>query len=399
MAAHSPFSAHAVPTDLVPVTPQERVPLIDVLRGVCLFGVLWSNLNDWYMASDPVTSLDHALHWTQEWLVESRFYSMLGFLFGIGFAIQLTRAAQRGQDVATLFLRRMTILLVFGVVHGMLIWQGDILHTYALLGLALVLFRRLFPRKLLIAAASVWLLLPFLFTRIVAELHWNWPPFPFEHAIWVYTHGTWPQTVAQGTKQFLYMFWRWSLFTFPSFLALFILGLWALKVDLINRLIHRRTFVLWSLFGALICWAAAQSLLMKINPPRSSILFCLDDATTWANSAVYALIFALLTSFPVIAKRLQPLAALGRMTLTTYLVQSLVCTTLFYHWGFGLMGKTNYTGMLAGFVFTADCLQLVVVEALSLWLDGMVVAIARLRQEIAEPFLAAIVLGVKTACC
>jgi uncharacterized protein len=322
------------------------VPLIDVLRGVCLFGVLWSNLNDWYIASDPVTSLDHALRWTQDWLIESRFYSMLGFLFGIGFGIQLTRAAQRGQDVAKLFLRRMTILLVFGVVHGLLIWQGDILHTYALLGFALVLFRRLSPRKLLIAAASVWLLLSFLLTRIVAALHWSWPQFPFEHAIWVYTHGTWAQIVTQGAKQFLYMFWRWSLFTFPSFLALFILGLWAVRVSLINRLTRRRALTLCSLLAALICWAAAQYLVLKTNPSWNWIRFCLDDATTWANSAVYALIFTLLMSFPLIAKRLQPLAALGRMTLTTYLVQSLICTTLFYHWGLGLMGKTNYTGML-----------------------------------------------------
>jgi len=313
---------------------------------MCLFGVLWSNLNDWYMTSDPVTPLDHALRWTQDWLLESRFYSMLGFLFGIGFAIQLTRAADRGRDVAALFLRRMTILLVLGVVHGLLIWFGDILHTYALLGIALVLFRRLSPRKPVIAAATVWLLLPFLFTHIATALHWSWPSFSYEHATWVYSHGTWPQTVTEGAKQFLFMFWRWSLFTDPSFLALFILGLWALKVDLITRLTRRRAFVLYGLSGALVCWAAAQYLVLKINPSRSSILFFLDDAATWANSAVYALAFALLMSFPVVAKRLQPLAALGRMTLTTYLVQSLVCITLFYHWGFGLMGKANYTGML-----------------------------------------------------
>src|SRR5215471_5328156 len=179
MSAISHISAPTA-AELDPVGPQERVQLFDVLRGFCLFGVLWSNLNDLYMVNAPASYLDHALQWTQDWLLESRFYSMLGFLFGIGFAIQLTRAAQRGQDVATLFLRRMTILLVFGAVHGMLIWQGDILHTYALLGFALVLFRRLSPLKLLIAAASVWLLLPFLFTRIVAALYWNWPPFPFE---------------------------------------------------------------------------------------------------------------------------------------------------------------------------------------------------------------------------
>jgi uncharacterized protein len=351
MTADSPASVSALPAELVPVAPQERVLLLDVLRGMCLLGVLWSNLNDWYMANDPVTPLDHTLRWTQDWLLESRFYSMLGFLFGIGFAIQLTRAAQRGQGVATLFLRRMSILLVFGVVHGMLIWQGDILHAYALLGFALVLFGRFSTRKLLIAALTVWLALPFLFTRIVGVFHWTWPSFSFEHAIWIYSHGTWRQIVTQGAKQFLFMTWRWSLFTYPSFLALFILGLWAWRVDLIGRLTRRRASILSSLLGALICWAAAQYLTLKIRPARSSIFVFLDDATTWANSAVYALTFALLMSFPAVAKRLQPLAALGRMTLTTYLVQSLVCTTLFYHWGFGLMVKTNYTGMLLVTVF------------------------------------------------
>jgi uncharacterized protein len=107
--------------ELSPVAPRERVLLFDVLRGFCLLGVLWSNLNDWYVAIAPVTPLDHALSWTQSWLLESRFYSILGFLFGIGFAIQLTRAAQRGQEVRSLFYRRMSVLLVFGFLHGMLI--------------------------------------------------------------------------------------------------------------------------------------------------------------------------------------------------------------------------------------------------------------------------------------
>src|SRR5215470_5279697 len=256
--------------ELAPIATHERIELLDVLRGFCLFGVLWSNLNDWYTVAAPVTSIDHAIQWTQTWLVESRFYSLLGFLFGIGFAIQLTRAAQRGQDGATLFLRRMAILLVFGVVHGMLIWQGDILHAYALLGFVLVLFRRFSARNLLIAAASLWLLLPFLFNRSVSAFHWTWPSFSFEHAISVYSHGTWPQIVAQGAKQFLFMTFRWSLFTYPGFLALFLLGLCAVRMDLINRLTRR--FILWSLSGALICWAVTQYLTLKINPAGTSVL-------------------------------------------------------------------------------------------------------------------------------
>ena len=141
---------------------QERVQLYDVLRGFCLFGVLWSNLNDWFITLEPVTPLDRGLSWIQNWLIEERFYSMLGLLFGIGFAIQLTRAAQRGQDVRNLFLRRMAVLLGIGLVHAILIWHGDILTAYALVGFALVPFRRWSPQRLLIAVPVMLLVVPYL---------------------------------------------------------------------------------------------------------------------------------------------------------------------------------------------------------------------------------------------
>ena len=60
-------------------------------------------------------------------MVDSRFYSLLGFLFGIGFAIQLDRAGERTPDARNIFLRRMLVLLGFGLVHGLFIWSGDIL--------------------------------------------------------------------------------------------------------------------------------------------------------------------------------------------------------------------------------------------------------------------------------
>ena len=66
---------------LAPVRPDERIHALDLLRGWAMFGVLWSNLNDWYGTRDPVTKLDGALAWTQEWLVEERFFTLLCFLF------------------------------------------------------------------------------------------------------------------------------------------------------------------------------------------------------------------------------------------------------------------------------------------------------------------------------
>jgi len=92
--------------------------------------------------------------------------------------------------------------------------------------------------------------------------------------------------------------------------------------------------------------------------PRDILLRFAVALETWANSATYALLFAIALSFPAAARRLQPLAALGRMTLTTYLVQSLVCTTLFYHWGFGLFDKVSYSGMLS-ITVVLFCVQVV----------------------------------------
>src|SRR3954453_5763767 len=128
---------------MVPVRAGERIFLLDVLRGFAMFGVLWSNLNESYSPATPDSNLQYGLEFAQIWIVEGRFYALLGLLFGIGFATQLVRAEARGADTRGLFLRKMAILLGLAMVHGMLIWQGDVLTEYALTGATLVLFRKL----------------------------------------------------------------------------------------------------------------------------------------------------------------------------------------------------------------------------------------------------------------
>jgi uncharacterized protein len=78
---------------------------------------------------------------------------------------------------------------------------------------------------------------------------------------------------------------------------------------------------------------------------------------TWSNSCVYTAAMALLVSIPAWVRRLQPLAAVGRMSLTTYLTQSLISVTLFYHYGFGLYGRLGYDGLL-GITVTVFALQM-----------------------------------------
>src|SRR5262252_5769622 len=377
--------------ELAPIATHERIELLDVLRGFCLFGVLWSNLNDWYTVAAPVTSIDHAIQWTQTWLVESRFYSTLGFLFGIGFAIQLTRAGERGQDGRNVFLRRMAVLLAFGIVHAFLIWHGDVLIAYAVAGFALLCFRRWSPRHLLIAVPVLWLLFAYVVVHLAAIFNVHVPRWGDNaeqqldgHALQVYAHGTWAQSIAVGAQQYVGWLVRYLLLGgTSSFLALFLLGLWVVRVELITRLTRRKVYIIGALLSAAVCWAGfrygqlhlgqwglAPQVTLSLTwrkfrfwwPPYSVVRTFFNQGVSWANAAVYVLIVALAGSFTSIARRLRPLSAVGRMTLTTYLVQSVVSTVVFYNWGFGLMNRTNLTGI---FLFTVVLFALQIV--FSVW--------------------------------
>src|SRR5262245_61616133 len=351
----SSFDAGAPPRELAPVSGPERVLLLDVLRGLAMFGVLWSNLNDWYGTTDPVTALQHALAWTQDGLIESRFYSLLAFLFGIGFAIQLTRAELRGMDVRAIFCRRMVALLGIGIVHGMLIWRGDILTAYALVGLLLVFFRRLSPRALVVWAAALLVVSSYVVRAVLIGFGVSFPVPPDTQQVnAIYAHGTFTQIMAMGARGYVFWYRRWPLAVFPPFLALFLLGLAAVRVNLLERLIGARRHLIRILAASIVAtvvlgylnahlpnwWPQAKTpptlldALFQVRTFRPMVTTTIWHLMTWSTSCMYAAATALLVSIPTWARRLQPLAAVGRMSLTAYLTQSLISVTLFYNYGF-----------------------------------------------------------------
>jgi len=145
--------------DPAPVTAAERVQVMDVLRGVALFGVLLVNLTGF--ASAPIMAteqqllslgtapFDFTLAALIEWLAADKANTMFAFLFGVGFYLQMQRLEQRGADFVRLYQRRLTVLLIIGVIHMFFIWTWDILHLYALAGFLLLALRRLGNRGLL----------------------------------------------------------------------------------------------------------------------------------------------------------------------------------------------------------------------------------------------------------
>lgn len=139
----------------IPVANPERNEIIDALRGFALAGVLVVNLRDLSLfrflnegarAALPTAGWDYFLGIGIAALVERKAIAIFTLLFGIGFALQMNRAARAGEGLR-FYVRRMLILLVIGFAHGAL-WHGDVLRFYAAMGLLLVPMARLSARAL-----------------------------------------------------------------------------------------------------------------------------------------------------------------------------------------------------------------------------------------------------------
>ncbi|MCI0423411.1 MAG: heparan-alpha-glucosaminide N-acetyltransferase domain-containing protein, partial [Acidobacteria bacterium] len=116
-------------TSLQPVQPSERIPALDVLRGFALFGVLLA-YTLWNLGTPPehtYSQADQILNFALAVLVDTKFYTLFAFLFGLGFSIQLTRAEARGASIVPVYCRRLLALLLIGLAHALLLRNGDIL--------------------------------------------------------------------------------------------------------------------------------------------------------------------------------------------------------------------------------------------------------------------------------
>src|SRR5262249_41047630 len=147
-ATAAPVDATAVePVAPVSLLPEDRIPELDLIRGVTILGILLVNVR-FFMSPSAGWDLqiprtwwgDHAVMALLTFLVDGKMMSQLAVLFGVGLAIQADRARAAGRPFTGYYLRRQFLLLLIGLAHGFLLWYGDILSSYALVAmLALVL--------------------------------------------------------------------------------------------------------------------------------------------------------------------------------------------------------------------------------------------------------------------
>ena len=133
-----------------PIAGPERIDMLDALRGFALFGILLMNLEAFTgPISQAITGIDARLAGADRWsdafiyiFVQGKFWTLFSTLFGVGFALMFDRLQARGGDFLVIYRRRLWALLAFGLLHVLLIWEGDILLTYALAGFAFFYFFR-----------------------------------------------------------------------------------------------------------------------------------------------------------------------------------------------------------------------------------------------------------------
>ncbi|MEV7967445.1 hypothetical protein AB0O34_15890 [Sphaerisporangium sp. NPDC088356] len=142
-----------------------RVAALDVLRGFALCGILLANVKPIAHMVDTVSVTQPAVAASQDdaWpglFVDQRFFPIFSLLFGIGFSLLLDSAGRHVPHPRVLLLRRLLVLLVMGLVHMFLLWRGDVLTIYAVVGLLVLLPSTWLPRWAVAGLAAVLIATP-----------------------------------------------------------------------------------------------------------------------------------------------------------------------------------------------------------------------------------------------
>lgn len=355
---------------LQPTASSERIVTLDVLRGIALFGVLAANIWLWFsgvnflfpgvLAELRRLSADSAAFIFISIFISGKAIRTFSFLFGLGFALQMIRAEARGANVGRVYSRRLLILLAFGVIHGVFFWYGDILATYALLGFGLLLFRKRSQRTVLIwaavlicvpvAAASVPLIRSLVApsSSAAASAADATPQQQRNQTVLALFRSAQPAQIVQGNVLMLRrMYFSPQAFTYVNLFGFFLLGLYAGRARFFeNVMAYRpqlRRLVVWG-FAIGITAALAEAGLRMTFGGRQAALPWFPLAITGTDvisTTPFALAYIAAATLLLEHRRwktvLGRFAPVGRMALTNYLTQTLVCLAIYY--GGGLFGN------------------------------------------------------------
>ena len=349
--------------DISPVKTSERFIILDALRGFALLGICLANFPEFslytFLSPEAAASMftavqDKITRYLLYIFVDGKFYTLFSLLFGLGFSIIIRNAERKGVNGFRIFYRRMGMLMLFGLLHLMFIWSGDILLLYALLGMLLPFFRQV-PDKKLLGWALFFLILP-IGVDLVCEITRTNLALPFirlqetycaeygingtNFAYWLHDaedYGTVFQFLVQGACVRMQEFIIGNRYfkVLGLFLVGFYIGRNRIYADLEGRKnllvkVCRLGLIIGLPCSLLYAWSSMG------GHPLSDTLHSL-----FYFISVYPLGFAYAAGLCLLYLRVKSLsiwkwlAAPGRMALTNYIGQSVIGMFLFYGIGLG----------------------------------------------------------------
>lgn len=339
-----------------------RILDIDAIRAFALFGILVVNMGlfasvySFFGVENPAftSGLDHAATWIKTVFIDTKFYLLFSFLFGYSFTLQMESAERRGVKFVPRILRRSTGLFIIGLVHAIFFYHGDILRLYAVLGLILLVLRKIQPRTAFILAGlfigGTAVLLG------VSGLLMPSDPSTAADSAQSFAEATNSTAAFQGGPISVIMenirltprnLMVWAISMTASALGAFLMGLaFGKKRLLVNVGKHPKTlrYIQYigypiGLIGAVIYATYGMSF---DNVSASLLSLALDQLTAPFLTAAYvASLFSFFHSSRLGHWTASTLAPMGRTALTNYLLQSVICVFIFTGYGLGLTGQVS----------------------------------------------------------
>lgn len=369
-----------------PVEAAQRIHVLDVVRGFALLGIFLMNV-EWFTRPvqqmgwgiDPsATGIDRTAAWLVYVFVQGKFWVLFSLLFGMGFAVMATRGGHGAQFRRT-YVRRCVALLALGVLHGVLLWSGDILHAYAIAGLLLLAFGEIGNRArlwlglgLYLAMVALFVLGGLLLSLLPDEAMAEFGALSGDieakaaAASVVFAEGGYWQATAQRAGDFAMLAMQGSMMVLPMALGVFMLGAWLVRSGRMHDVAAQRRWfarlALWTIPLGLAFVALSVSIGTSFDGMREMGPLMLASGVMFLGNLPLALgylsLLVLALGVPGLSRVLSWLAPAGRMALTNYLMQSLVASTLFYGYGFGLWGQVGRAGQVL-LVFAVFAFQVV----------------------------------------
>ncbi|GGB39638.1 DUF418 domain-containing protein [Virgibacillus dakarensis] len=333
-----------------PIKEASRLQWVDAARGFAIFGIFMVNIGAFSApyflyggAEDTWTqTIDRYTMEIIDIFFQASFYTLFSLLFGFGFQMLKERLVEKNIDVGPFLFRRLFILICFGVIHAFFIWNGDILLSYGIIGLFLPAFINRSNKTMVIWAVLILGGSTYVYSRFLYAFR-DYLDYYDVAAIYLaiehYSSSNLLVILGQNSKDWFYANGIFSYFMLATtLLPLFLFGMFIARKRWLHQPDKNKSLLVTAWVISLVIF-----LVLKMGPYAYGnptwFSYIQDNIGGTASALFYVLSIVLLTQTKTGMKLMKPLTYVGRMSLSNYITQSIICFILFYGVGFGLYGS------------------------------------------------------------